>query len=285
MALRLRRCLLVLLAITFGPVGFAAAQTEGILAPLSPSCEDNTHHIVDVCTGEDHPVWSSSIDLNALSCQTVQATGNATGLTCPGTDVTSVVAVPPACPIEVGGVEFQILDPEGTTLRWRALPCATFYQVIRGVAGEPALNRCDALHPCQSGFFCERIVGKCDGWGTCKQKPPACVEVFDPVCGCDGRTYSNSCFADESNASIRCAGACPCPPACTYDEGCIAGGPVTCRATIPAPYTGIQEPEIPRPGEAYFYFVKALGTGVVNTTTYGFTSDGRERFFSGPVCP
>lgn len=276
---------LALIVSCFAHTGHAVAQVQGILAPLSAACEENTHHIVDVCTGEEHPVWSSSIDLNSFSCQTVQADGRPTGQVCPGTDLTSVALASPACPIEVGGVEFQILDPEGTVLFWAPLPCAQSYQVIRGVVGEPAFNRCDALHPCLPGFFCERIIGKCDSWGTCKPKPPACVTVLDPVCGCDGRTYGNSCEAEVFDAPIRCAGDCPCPPACTYDEGCIPGGPVTCRANIPAPFRGIQEPDVPRPGEAFFYFVKAHGAGVADTCTYGVTSDGRARLFTGPVCP
>lgn len=47
------------------------------------------------------------------------------------------------------------------------------------------------------------LPGKCfDGRGQ------ACTAEFDPVCGCDGKTYSSSCIANIRGASVARDGAC-----------------------------------------------------------------------------
>ena len=35
-----------------------------------------------------------------------------------------------------------------------------------------------------------------------------CLAVYDPVCGCNGVTYSNSCYADRYGVTSYVAGEC-----------------------------------------------------------------------------
>jgi len=69
--------------------------------------------------------------------------------------------------------------------------------------------------PCHPDEFCKFPPGTCDDLtvtGMCTVIPDVCPEYYDPVCGCDGVTYGNECFADMAAVSIDYFGACEGPP-------------------------------------------------------------------------
>ena len=65
---------------------------------------------------------------------------------------------------------------------------------------------------CGDDEFCSYApsdtCGFADALGTCEPRPEACIQVFDPVCGCDGQTYSNACHANVAGVSVASAGEC-----------------------------------------------------------------------------
>ena len=77
---------------------------------------------------------------------------------------------------------------------------------------------CSLDSECAASELCARDPLSCAGPGTCEAMPEVCIELYDPVCGCDGESYSNSCYAAAARTGAAYEGEC------VIENDCLANG-------------------------------------------------------------
>lgn len=70
-----------------------------------------------------------------------------------------------------------------------------------------ASDNCTVNSDCSSSEYCLRRG--CKGEGKCATRPQACVDIWAPVCGCDGVTYNSDCEAAAAGVGFVTKGVCP----------------------------------------------------------------------------
>lgn len=118
----------------------------------------------------------------------------------------------------------QLANDEAPCLEAAAgLEAVGFLAFLAEATPAAPAKSCTTNAQCPKKNYCAKPVGECKGKGECTERPQACPDVFLPVCGCNGKTFSNDCWAAMDGVSVKAQGECPKAAKCKTNAQCGAG--------------------------------------------------------------
>mmetsp|Transcript_13300 Transcript_13300/g.20690 ORF Transcript_13300/g.20690 Transcript_13300/m.20690 type:complete len:313 (+) Transcript_13300:144-1082(+) len=131
-------------------------------------------------------------------------------------------------------------------------PCCLFYGTACPTNPPPCnvggtRRTCNRSSNCLGGEFCLKQTSNCNQLGVCAPVPRGCPSNHNPVCGCDGETYSNECVAaafglttvmhfgpcNEDQSGCNKNSDCQSNEYCDFPDGTCGGNKGRCT-TIPS---------------------------------------------------
>lgn len=153
-------------------------------------------------------------------------------------------------PAKSGGQGLFLVTPVATqhpaslriTVACGGVGCATAQQ-----PGESCGGHTRVPTVCDAGLFCNYepgvgICGYADAPGSCAVRPQLCTEQYSPVCGCNGKTYSNECFAHAAGTGLLRVGRCDVEVEGSWTTRTQSGGQADYTFNADGTFTSTQLP-------------------------------------------